>query len=55
MSIQLEFNGFIEIDAKDKTEAEKILENYVFDAPFYFEVNDRKWYDGELMDIMGDD
>jgi hypothetical protein len=55
MSIQLEFNGFIEIDAKDKNEAEKILENYVFDAPFYFEVNDMKWYDGELMDIMGDD
>ena len=55
MSIQLEFNGFIEIEAKDKTEAQKILENYVFNAPFYFEVNDMKWYDGELMDIIGDD
>ena len=55
MSIQLEFNGFIEIEAKDKAEAEKILESYVFYAPFYFEVNDMKWYDGELMDIIRDD
>lgn len=55
MSIQLEFNGFIEIEAKDKAEAQKILENYVFHAPFYFEINDEKWYDSELMDIIGDD
>lgn len=43
MKVTVSFECYVEVDAETMEEAQGIVENYLFDSPFYCEMNNVIW------------